>query len=72
MNPPSSAAKKDRTSQKRMGILIALGAGIGAAIGAATDNLAVGVGVGVAVGVALGSSRGRKCGNPVEEDKPAA
>ncbi|MEM7086935.1 MAG: hypothetical protein AAF489_12175 [Bacteroidota bacterium] len=40
----------------RLGVAIALGAGIGTAIGVATDNLGLWIALGVAIGAGIGTT----------------
>jgi len=56
--------ENDDRKYTRVGVWLALGAGIGTAIGAATQNmgvwLALGAGIGVAIGAAMSESKSGK------------
>jgi hypothetical protein len=58
MHETNSKGKRSRNS--KMGLCIALGAGIGAAFGAATGNMGLCTALGVGLGVVLGAIMSKK------------
>jgi len=55
MNDNQNGNKPEKQPFSKMGIWVALGAGIGTAIGAGVGNVGVGVALGAGVGTAIGA-----------------
>lgn len=61
-----------RPSGARLGVFIALGAGVGTAIGVAMNTIGVGVGVGIGIGIAMWALMNVRKGTVESEDEDAS